>query len=203
MATVVKMNYTSPGQGVAKAKAGSASLKYFTQRPDWEGKNPDREVITREGRFKLQQDGEWARREIEYHLDQSRGEHLYRLVMSSGDQQLSARETEQWARDVLERNGHHNYLMVVHAGDQRHTNHPHVHVLVSTAVKFDAEQITELRRTGDERLSAMRQVEQPVPLHREIEAEAKGPAKKGGGKEAEREDEQRPQKKKHLDFQLD
>ncbi|RJF74570.1 hypothetical protein D3875_03250 [Deinococcus cavernae] len=203
MTTVVKMNYTSPGRGDAKARAGSASLKYFTQRPDWEGRNPDREVITREGRFKLEQDGETAHRELSRILAESRGEHLYRVVMSSGDQNMTAYETEQWARNVLEKNGQHEYLMVVHAGDQGHSEHPHVHVLLPAREKFGVEEIREWRRSGDEELAEMHQVIHVVPPLRTAEIEEKA-AGKASGRQAEREeDTQTPSRRKSLDVQFE
>lgn len=196
------MNFKSASRGAAKAKIGMKSVDYFTQRPTLRAEQGDREVITQDGRFRLSQDGEPGRRELEHRLEQASGDHLYRVVMSSGDQGMTAQETERWARNVLEKNNINNYMLVVHAGQQAHTEHPHVHVLISTNERFTVDQIRGLRSTGDEEQQQMFYGIKPIAIRRDYEDETKL-AGKAGSKQSERETEsESPSRKKSLDVQF-
>lgn len=200
--TVVKANFKSTGQGAAKAKAGMKSLRYFSQRPNWETEQADREIVTREGRFRLDADGESARLELQRQLEQSHGEHLYRVVLSSGDKQMTAYETERWARNVLEKNQIHNYMLVVHAGEQGHTQNPHAHVLIPTSEKFNVEQLQQMRQVGDEEQKQISPSLKAVPLRTEIEVEQKTSGKAGGRAVEEENESQESGKRKAVDIQL-
>lgn len=178
------------------------SVDYFTQRPTLEGEQGDREVITRNGRFRLSQDGEEGRRELERRLEQSNGDRLYRVVMSSGNKDMTAQETERWARNVLEKNNINNYMLVVHAGQQAHTEHPHAHVLIPANDKFTVDQIRDLRATGDEQQQEMTYGFKSMSISRDHEDDA-SLVSKAGGKQSDREMDSEPTKlKKSLDVQL-
>lgn len=178
------------------------SIDYFTQRPTLEGEPGDREVITRNGRFRLSQDGEQGRRELERRLEQSNGDRLYRVVMSSGDKDMTAQETERWARNVLEKNNINNYMLVIHAGQQAHTEHPHAHVLIPANGRFNVDQIRDLRAAGDEEQKEMSYKFKPMSISRDHEDDATLTSK-AGGKQSEREmDGESTTRKRSLDVQF-
>lgn len=178
------------------------SIDYFTRRPTLEAESGDREVITRDGRFRLTDDGEQGRRELEKRLEQSNGDHLYRVVMSSGNAGMTAQETERWARSVLERNNIDNYMLVVHAGQHAHTEHPHVHVLIPTRERFTVEDIGRLRAVGDEEQEQVTYAARAMSIKQDYEGET-NLAGKAGGRQAEQEMENDdPQRKRTVDIQF-
>ncbi|MDV6376302.1 hypothetical protein [Deinococcus arenicola] len=196
------MNFKAASQGAVKAKVGMKSIDYFTQRPTLEADRGDREVITRDGRFRLSEDGELGRRELEKRLEQSSGEHLYRVVMSSGDVEMTAQETERWARNVLERNNIDNYMLVIHAGAQGHTDHPHAHVLIPAEKRFTVEDIRQLRVAGDMEQQQVAYTPRAMSIRQDYGDET-NVSGKPGGKQPEREMENDgSQKKRTVDIQF-
>lgn len=196
------MNFKTASQGAVKARIGMKSIDYFTRRPTLEAEPGDREVITRDGRFRLSDDGEQGRRELERRLEQSNGDHLYRVVMSSGNVEMTAQETERWARSVLERNNIDNYMLVVHAGQQGHTEHPHAHVLIPTSQRFTVEAIGQLRAVGDEEQEQVTYAARTISIKQDYEGET-NLSGKAGGRQAERETESGgSQKKRTVDIQF-
>lgn len=152
---------------VVKARFGSASsgglkssLAYFAHRPDYDGERANREIITAYERYQLDQDGNNAIDALERHLDVEDKRYMYSVVMSPGDEQLTARQTENWARNVLEQNNIHQYAVVVHAGEQGHTDHPHVHVLIPSDERLTVQKLHDLRATGDAEKELLNQQQQ-------------------------------------------
>lgn len=200
MATVIKANYKT-SRGSARAKSGMSSLRYFSQRPDFEGNQGNREIISPDGRLRIGEGQDENRKALEERFENDRREYLYRMVMSSGDKQMTARETEQWARNTLEKNGLNDYLMVVHADDGRHTSNPHVHVLVSTDQKLNVKDFERLRETGDREHEVVQSLRVAPPLYRDID-DTETSSKKGGGRHAEQEQSEPESRRKVVDIQF-
>lgn len=138
--TVVKSNYTrTNAAGSAKA---FASANYMMFRPDYEGE------IARLGHdgLKAHQAHEvhnWLGEQIKQH------QYIYRMVLSPG-KNFGEEATLHWANRTLREAGHDRYMLFVHAGQQGHTNNPHVHALVLTHTRLERHDFAALRQTGDE-----------------------------------------------------
>lgn len=198
MAAVVKASYTRTSGGAATAKGGSASLKYFAQRPDHQGQIPDRDIVTREGVYNLSHD----QSRIEEKLQAERGQYLYRVVMSSGDQNMTQRQTERWAEKALESRGIDNYMLVAHAGHQGHTSNPHVHVLIPSSERLSVNDLSALRDAADQQYKVHQyQESQRLRLVTTPEDGSQQIKSSGGGKEIE-SDVPKPERKRENDYQL-
>jgi len=200
MATVVKARYRSASSASGKAAAGMSSLDYFAHRPDRDMQPMDREILTAEGRYRLERDGEQARQQLSKELEASKGQYLHTLVLSSGNQNMTRLETERWARNVLEQSKIDSYMLVVHAGKEGHTQNPHAHVLVPTHRPLTVPQLEEMRRVGDREQEVMLKVE--YGLKRDVQDVSSTP-KGGGGKEIENTAaDDAPKRSRQVDIQF-
>ena len=138
---VVKANYIQVGKGNSGGRASAfASANYMMFRP------------SEDGEFRKGFDGE---RHLEPHeVHQRVGEHseahkyAYRMVMSS-DRNFGEKTTEEWASNTLKKLGYDTYIVISHAGDKGHTQHPHAHVLVFTDARLGRPDFQTLRDFGD------------------------------------------------------
>lgn len=138
---VVKANYMRVGKGNSAGRAAAfASVNYMMFRPGEDGE-------VRKG-F----DGE---RHLEPHEVHGRiGEqseahkYAYRMVMSP-DRNFGQNSTEEWAANTLKKLGYENFVVVPHAGEKGHTQHPHAHALVFTDARLERADFQRLRDFGE------------------------------------------------------
>jgi len=177
------------------------NIDYMTTRPGHEHEHRiSRDMITSEGRINLQAHPE-AREKLEKDLTEAKEKYIYHLVLSSGDAAMSPKQTELWAKAILQSQGFDKYYMVIHAGEQGHTKNPHAHVIVRTDARLGKEEFFDMRKTGDLEQQTYRQI------YRELEGTFKEkfiskPGSGSGGVEQVEEDEKRGSKKVGIDIQL-
>ena len=204
--TVVKGRYRTlapkgPNPARGRASAVMRNLDYMTTRPDFSHQRISREVILAD-RIVNVQDSPADRKVIEDELTRAQEKYIYHLVLSSGDKAMSAKDVELWAKAILKAQGIDKYYMVVHAGDQGHTQNPHAHVIVRSDVRFGREEFFNMRKSGDYEQQFHRQLFRGFEESWKERATEKTTASGGGIKEAEREEDDRG-KKRGVDLQLE
>ncbi|WP_167758017.1 relaxase/mobilization nuclease domain-containing protein [Deinococcus fonticola] len=173
-------------------------MKYFAQRPDYEQQRADREIHTRDGVYHFSQD----QKLLEQKIDEQEPDHLYRIIMSSGDTQMNQQQTEEWAKQTLESQGIHNYMLVAHAGAQGHTDHPHVHVLIPTNELLNRQQLNSLRDAAETQYKIQQsQIQERQKLVNLPDEASQGMKQTNGGKGTEIESE-KPERRRQTDYQL-
>lgn len=139
---VVKANYIRVGKSGGSPGRGAvfAAANYMMFRPGEDGE-------VRRG-F----DGERHLEPHEVHQrigdESEKHKYAYRMVMSP-DRNFGERSTEEWAATTLKKLGCENFVVVAHAGEKGHTNHPHAHVLVFTDARLERGDFQQLREYGD------------------------------------------------------
>jgi hypothetical protein len=161
--SVVKARFSGASSGGMQG-----SLEYFAHRPDLEQVRADREVVTAYGRYQLDQGGDHAWEALKQELRPDDHRYLYSVILSPGEPEFSAHQTENWARHLLEHNTINRYALVVHAGEGRHTEQPHAHVLITSDQRLTVPQLQHLRQTGDVEKARMLE---PSPLQRHTTVE--------------------------------
>lgn len=203
--TVVKARYrtlSSKGRnpGLGRASAVMRNMDYMTTRPDQEHAHRiSRDLITNEGRVNMQAHPE-VRQKILDDLAQDKSKYIYHVILSSGDKTMTERETELWARAILQSQGIERFYMAVHAGHRGHTENPHAHVVICTDAKFERADFFNMRKTGDhEQQFHMRLYRDLEETWKERPSESAG---SGAGLRDFEEEEQRSSKKKDIDIQF-
>lgn len=180
--TVVKANYrtvakTGKNPALGRASAVMRSVEYMATRPDHSRVRVERDLVTEQGRVNLRDEG--VRQQLLEQFTRSADAFMYRMVLSPGVENLSARQVEDWARRVLESNGVQRYVIVAHAGEAGHTSHPHAHVILPTDVRLDREAFLNLRVSGDRELTWERRLD--VQLEQWWKGQPPSAGAQGGG----------------------
>lgn len=203
--TVVKANYRTVAKsgknpGLGRASAVMRSVEYMATRPDHSKVRVERDIVTEQGRVNFRDDQE-AKARMLADLAQSKDEYVYRMVMSPGVQNLTARQVEDWAQRVLESNGYQRYMIVAHAGEAGHTTNPHAHVILPTNSRLGREQFFNLRVSGDRELSWERQLD--LRIQQWWQGQQPKATSQGGGTRVEIEEDTPAQPKPRVDLQLE
>ncbi|PNY79349.1 hypothetical protein [Deinococcus koreensis] len=203
--TVVKGRYRTlsgkgPNPARGRASAVLRNLDYMTTRPDVSDQRISRDVILPDRVLNVQ--GSLADRQvIEDELRAATEKYIYHLVLSSGDRSMSPRDVELWARAVLHAQGIDRFYLVVHAGDQGHTTHPHAHVIVRTDVRFGREEFFRMRQSGDVQQRLYRQLFRGFEESWKERVTENTPASGGGVHQTERDEEERRPKAMDIQFE--
>lgn len=139
---VVKANYIRVGKagGPGGRAAVFAAANYMMFRPGEDG----------EVRRGFDGEKHLEPHEVQQRIGEQSQEHkyAYRMVMSP-DRNFGERSTEEWAAATLKKLGYQDFVVVAHAGEKGHTNHPHAHVLVFTDARLERADFQRLREYGD------------------------------------------------------
>ncbi len=142
---VVKANYTRD------VRNAQGSARYYAQRADDAGERQRREAFGKESDALSQE-------EVNERLEaagEEGGQTFYRLVMSPGTEAEPEGDLKSWTRDVMaELEAQHGSQLTwagyEHAGDDAHSGHAHVHVVVATDRKLGRDDLNELRKVATE-----------------------------------------------------
>lgn len=204
--TVVKGRYrtlSSKGPNPARGRASGVmrNIDYMTTRPDSSRQRISRDMILPDRTINLQSDPE-SRKAIEDELTNAKEKYIYHLILSSGDKTMSPRDVELWAKAVLQAQGLDKYYMVVHAGEQGHTSHPHAHVIVRTDARLGKEDFFNMRRAGDVEQRFDRRLFRLLEEDWKQKSTEKSASSGGGLREVDADEEERG-KRRGIDIQLD
>ena len=148
--TVVKARYTSlrskEGHLIKSAiQRVKTSASYYAHRPNERG-----ERVYRAG-FDGESDA-LTKHEVARMIEREgeKWERSYRFVLSPGEE-MNQGEMREWSRGVMARMGYEpwQYVAFAHAGQDRHTEHDHVHVIAFTDDALTREQFRYMREVGD------------------------------------------------------
>lgn len=198
-----KEGKTSPQRTLGRASTAMKGLNYAAMRPDHSKQRINRDIITNEGRVNYQ-DGEHVQQKIFNDLKNAQEEYIYRTVLSIGES-ASLQETEEWAKRVVEQQGYEKYYIVVHAGEQGHTEHPHAHVFILTDERMTRDDFINMKRTGDYESSWQRHLGlQVMELRDQVLERLSGSKGGSGGGQADLETEsEEKERKPKLDMDFD
>ena len=137
---VIKPSYTR------NVRNAQGSARYYAQRADDSGDRQRREAFGKE-HDALGQD------EVKIRLEAASEEgqrYYYRLVMSPGTEAEPEGDLKSWTRDVMaeleaQQGSQLIWAAYEHAGDDAHSGHAHVHVVVATDHKLTRDDLHELR----------------------------------------------------------
>ena len=140
---VIKPSYTR------NVRNAQGSARYYAQRADDSGDRQRREAFGKE-HDTLSQD------EVNDRLEAANEEgqgYFYRLVMSPGTEAEPEGDLKSWTRDVMaeleaQQGEHLTWAAYEHAGDDAHSSHAHVHVVVATDSKLTRDDLQELREAA-------------------------------------------------------
>ena len=140
---VIKPSYTR------NVRNAQGSARYYAQRADDSGERQHREAFGKE-HDALSQDEVKGR--LEAASEAGRG-YYYRLVMSPGTEAEPEGDLKDWTRDVMaeleaQQGSQLTWAAYEHAGDDAHSGHAHVHVVVATDKKLDRDDLNELREAA-------------------------------------------------------
>ncbi|AFZ69426.1 relaxase/mobilization nuclease (plasmid) [Deinococcus peraridilitoris DSM 19664] len=148
--TVVKAKYTrlrSSSGKLSRSAVGRVkdSAEYYAHRPNAEGQRAYR------AGFNGSQD-ELTKYEVAQIIEREgeKWDLAYRMVLSPGEE-MGKEDIREWTKDVMKRMGFqdHRYVAFAHAGEDRHTDNAHVHVIAFTDEKLGREQLRYMREVGD------------------------------------------------------
>ena len=146
------------------------SARYYAQRADDTGERQHREAFGKESDA-LSQD------EVNEQLEEAseEGSYFYRFVMSPGTDAEPEGDLKTWTRDTMaeleaQQGSRLSWAAYEHAGDDAHSGHAHVHVVVATDRKLDRNDLQELREAATEaweRQQAFTRELEHDPMHEE------------------------------------
>ncbi len=140
---VVKANYVKAGDGTRQVKE---SAYYYMTRPNDQGEAQERSGFSN-------YDDRIGREEVYARLDEAgrTGGYHYRLVVSPGtDRNAENVDMKSFARDTMNRlevrmQKTLSWVAFEHSGGGAHTEHGHVHLIVTTSRRLDREDFEQLR----------------------------------------------------------
>ena len=140
---VIKPSYTR------NVRNAQGSAHYYAQRADDSGDRQRREAFDKE-HDALGQDE--VNERLEAASEEGQG-YFYRLVMSPGTEAEPDGDLKTWTRDVMaeleaQQDERLTWAAYEHAGDDAHSSHAHVHVVVATDKKLDRDNLHELREAA-------------------------------------------------------
>ena len=140
---VIKPSYTR------NVRNAQGSARYYAQRADDSGDRQRREAFGKE-HDALGQDEVKGR--LEAASEEGQG-YFYRLVMSPGTEAEPEGDLKSWTRDVMaeleaQQGSQLTWAAYEHAGDDAHSSHAHVHVVVATDNKLTRDDLHELREAA-------------------------------------------------------
>ncbi len=147
---VIKANFVrtrgSGGPNAGGVARAFASANYMMFRPGEDGEH--RQAF----------DGQQVMNPHEAHLFVGESckhfPYAYRVVMSP-DRNFGTETTQDWAARTLVTAGYTRFMVVSHAGDKGHTEHPHAHALVFTERRLTRNDFRDLRECGDVQAKVM------------------------------------------------
>lgn len=170
------MSRTSSSTAVVKAtytrnvRSAQGSARYYAQRADDTGERQHRDAFDKEHNA-LGQD------EVNEQLEEAseEGSYFYRFVMSPGTEAEPEGDLKTWTRDVMaeleaQQGERLSWATYEHAGDDAHSGHAHVHVVVATSGKLDRDDLQALREAATEmweRQQAFTRELEHDPMHEE------------------------------------
>lgn len=175
------MTRTSSSTAVVKAtytrnvRNAQGSARYYAQRADDTGERQHRDAFDKE-HDALGQD------EVNEQLEEAseEGSYFYRFVMSPGTEAEPEGDLKTWTRDTMaeleaQQGERLSWAAYKHAGDDAHSGHAHVHVVVATDRKLDRNDLQELREAATEaweRQQAFARELEHDPMHEEAQSSA-------------------------------
>lgn len=141
--TVIKPSYTR------SVRNAQGSARYYAQRADNSGDRQRRDAFDKE-HDTLGQDEVNDR--LEAASEEGRG-YFYRLVLSPGTDAEPGGDLKSWIRDVMaeleaQQGSQLTWAAYEHAGDDAHSDHAHVHVVVASDRKLTRDDLQELREAA-------------------------------------------------------
>ena len=140
---VIKPSYTR------SVRNAQGSARYYARRADDSGDRQRRNAFDKE-HDALGQD------EVNDRLEAANEEgqgYFYRLVMSPGTEAEPDGDLKSWTRDVMaemeaQQGSQLSWAAYEHAGDDAHSGHAHVHVMVAADKRLDRDDLRELREAA-------------------------------------------------------
>lgn len=170
-AVVKATKYAKAGKANS-AKSVKASSRYYTTRENERGDSMERESFSKDR-------DDLTREEAYERLERADQEHEYhtRIVLGPDtDREAGGVDLKEYTREVMgeveRRAGGASWVAVEHGRDTAHSEHAHVHVIVSTDEKLNRKDLERLRdhasRSWDEARDNHRSLERDPGIEREI-----------------------------------
>lgn len=142
---VVKPTYTR------SVRNAQGSARYYAQRANNAGERQQREAFDKENDAL---DREQVNGKLEA-AEEEGGSYYYRFVMSPGTAAEPEGDLKTWTRDVMaelevQQGKPLTWAAYEHSGDDAHSDHAHVHVVVATDRKLDPSDLQALREVATE-----------------------------------------------------
>ncbi len=146
-AVVLKARYTRANTSTSARKI-SSSARFYALKPRREG-TAERETFSKD-------QGGVSREETTSYLNRADARHAYhyRCVISPGtDRNAEGANLSDYTRRVLgeleQVRGQVSWVAVAHVGEGAHTEHAHIHLLLSVDTKFSCEELGTLRTLAE------------------------------------------------------
>ncbi len=184
---VAKANYSKAGRS-GSAKSIKASARYYTTRENERGESMEREAFSKDR-------NELSRGETYERLERADQEHEYhyRVAISPGtDREAEGVDLKEYTREVMreidrQQGGGSSWVAVEHSRDTAHTEHAHVHVIVSTDQKMNRDDLNKLRdqatRSWDDARDYVRSMERDPTIERDIQQMSRAQEQREQGRE--------------------